>query len=272
MQRSGSRPGGEQDRRRVVDARAQLGRVVGDGRRVQVDDAVDRRVAAVLAGDVLRDRADVVAEVLAAGRLDAGEDGEGHAGQDVTAAARPAPAPAPASRAWRRLSARVDDVDRAAAAAAVEAKPAPTRISRRAVAVGVARADGVAALLLRRAPTQRRTAPPRLRELDVAAAGRRRHAVRDAGVDAAEAAREERPDDDVGQPVAVDVAGGRRPRSRRGRRCRRRGSAGPGPRRRVGLRLGAVLAVVDRDDARAPLAARGARWTPTRRCRRARRR
>ena len=70
----GVEPGADQDRRRVVDALAQLGRVVVDGDRVQVDDAVDRRVAALLAGDVLDDRADVVAEVLAARRLDAGED------------------------------------------------------------------------------------------------------------------------------------------------------------------------------------------------------
>ena len=62
----GVEAGGEQDRGRVVDALAQLGRVVGDRDRVQVDDAVDRRVAAVLALDVLADRPDVVAEVLAA--------------------------------------------------------------------------------------------------------------------------------------------------------------------------------------------------------------
>ena len=73
MQRSGSRPGGEQDRRRVVEPLAELGRVVGDRDRVQVDDAVDR-LAPVLALDVLADRADVVAEVLAPGRLDAAED------------------------------------------------------------------------------------------------------------------------------------------------------------------------------------------------------
>ena len=71
----------DQDRGRVVDALAQLGRVVVDGDRVQVDDAVDRRVAALLAGDVLDDRADVVAEVLAARRLDAGEDPH-EAGED----------------------------------------------------------------------------------------------------------------------------------------------------------------------------------------------
>ena len=67
----------EQDRRRVVDALAQLRRVVGHGDRVQVDDAVDRRIAAVLTLDVLADRADVVAQVLAPGGLDAGEDAHG---------------------------------------------------------------------------------------------------------------------------------------------------------------------------------------------------
>ena len=70
----GVEAGGEQDRGGVVDALAQFGRVVGDRDRVQVDDAEDRRVAPVLALDVLADRADVVAEVLAAGRLDAAED------------------------------------------------------------------------------------------------------------------------------------------------------------------------------------------------------
>ena len=71
---------GEQDRGRVVHALAQLGGVVGDRRRVQVDDAVDRGVAAILPGDVLRDRPDVVAEVLAPGRLDAAEDDGCHGG------------------------------------------------------------------------------------------------------------------------------------------------------------------------------------------------
>ena len=75
----GIQPGGDEDRRGVEDALAQHGRVVLDRDGVQVDDAVDRRVAAVLALDVLDDRADVVAEVLAAGRLDAGED-DGHSG------------------------------------------------------------------------------------------------------------------------------------------------------------------------------------------------
>ena len=69
----GIEPRGQQDRGGVVDGLAQRGRLVGDRDRVQVDDAVDR-LAAVLAGDVLGDRADVVAEVLATGRLDAGED------------------------------------------------------------------------------------------------------------------------------------------------------------------------------------------------------
>ena len=75
----GVEAGGEQDRGRVVEPLAQLGRVVGDRERVEVDDAVDRRVAAILALDVLADRADVVAEVLAAGRLDAREDDGAHA-------------------------------------------------------------------------------------------------------------------------------------------------------------------------------------------------
>jgi hypothetical protein len=54
----------EQDCRRVVDKLGQLPRVERNGQRVQVDDAVDR-LAAVLPRDVLDDRADVVAEVLA---------------------------------------------------------------------------------------------------------------------------------------------------------------------------------------------------------------
>ena len=52
----------------------QLIRLIRHGYRVQVDDAVDRGVAAVLAGHVLGDRADVVAQVLASRGLDAGED------------------------------------------------------------------------------------------------------------------------------------------------------------------------------------------------------
>jgi hypothetical protein len=66
-------PGCEQRRGSVVDRLAQHRWFVGDRDRVQVDDAVDR-LAAVLSRDVLGDRPDVVAEVLAAGRLDAGED------------------------------------------------------------------------------------------------------------------------------------------------------------------------------------------------------
>jgi hypothetical protein len=69
--------GGEQHRRRVEHRPSQLRRVVRDRDRVQVDDAVDRRIAAVLARNVLPDRSDVVAEVLAPRRLDAAEDPHG---------------------------------------------------------------------------------------------------------------------------------------------------------------------------------------------------
>src|SRR6202035_663245 len=68
--------GREQDGRRVVEPLAQLGRLVGHGDGVQVHDAEDA-LDALLAGYVLGDRADVVAEVLAARRLDAGEDAHG---------------------------------------------------------------------------------------------------------------------------------------------------------------------------------------------------
>ena len=72
----GVQAGGDEDRGRVVDALAQAtGSSARD--RVQVDDAVDRGIGAVLALDVLHDRPDVVAEVLAPGRLDAGEDDHG---------------------------------------------------------------------------------------------------------------------------------------------------------------------------------------------------
>ena len=70
-------PRGHQDRGRVVHPLAQPGRVVRDGDRVQVDDAVDRQVGAVLPGDVVQDRADVVPEVLGPRGLDAGEDDHG---------------------------------------------------------------------------------------------------------------------------------------------------------------------------------------------------
>ena len=70
----GVEPGGHQQGRGLARAPAQLLRVVGDRRAVQVDDAVDRRVRLVLTLDVVEDRPDVVAEVLAPGGLDAGED------------------------------------------------------------------------------------------------------------------------------------------------------------------------------------------------------
>ena len=70
-------PGGHQHRRRVEHVAGQRAGVVGDARGVQVDDAVDRRVAALLALEVAADGADVVAEVLAAGGLDAAEDAHG---------------------------------------------------------------------------------------------------------------------------------------------------------------------------------------------------
>ena len=90
MQRSGSRPAAMQHRGRVEHVLAQLapGRTATRDR-VQVDDAVDR-LAAVLALDVLADRADVVAEVLAAGGLDAAEDAHGGA-----------PARRSSARGWR---------------------------------------------------------------------------------------------------------------------------------------------------------------------------
>ena len=77
-------PGGEQDRHRVVHPFAKLGRILGDGERVEVDDAVDR-LAAVLPLDVLADRPDVVAEVLAPRGLDAAEDPflAGHGGRGL---------------------------------------------------------------------------------------------------------------------------------------------------------------------------------------------
>ena len=74
MQRSGSSPAAIRIAAvSYTRSRSTAGSYV-DRDRVQVDDAVDRRVRAVLALDVLQDRADVVAEMLAPGRLDAGED------------------------------------------------------------------------------------------------------------------------------------------------------------------------------------------------------
>ena len=71
--------GGEQHRGGVQQALAKISRVVGDGDRVEVDDAVDR-LAPVLPGHVLRYRADVVAQVLATGGLNAREDAHGGGG------------------------------------------------------------------------------------------------------------------------------------------------------------------------------------------------
>ena len=73
----GVESGRDQDRGGVVDALAQRLRIPGHGDRVQVDDAVDRRVPPVLALDVLPDRPDVVAEVLLPGWLNAAEDAHG---------------------------------------------------------------------------------------------------------------------------------------------------------------------------------------------------
>ena len=52
---------------------AQLGALLTDGDGVQVDDAVDA-VVRLLHGDVVADRAEVVAQVQGAGRLGAAED------------------------------------------------------------------------------------------------------------------------------------------------------------------------------------------------------
>ena len=71
-------PGREEQRREVERPLAQVGRVVVDRDRVQVDDAEERRPARldrpILRRRVLAEAARVVAEVLRAGRLDAGED------------------------------------------------------------------------------------------------------------------------------------------------------------------------------------------------------
>src|SRR5437667_450186 len=68
--------GGEEERGKRERRLAELGRVELDRDRVQVDDA-EEGVALLLRRDVLADRADVVAEVLGAGGLDAGEDAHG---------------------------------------------------------------------------------------------------------------------------------------------------------------------------------------------------
>ena len=72
----GIEAGGEEDRRRVVEALAELGRLVGDRDRVEVDEAEDA-LAALLRLHVLGDRPDVVAQVLAPRGLDAAEDAHG---------------------------------------------------------------------------------------------------------------------------------------------------------------------------------------------------
>ena len=73
----GVEPGREQQRRDLAGAPAEVGGVVGQGHRVEVDDAVDRLVGGRLrrAGRRLRigpaaDRAGVIAEVHLARRLD----------------------------------------------------------------------------------------------------------------------------------------------------------------------------------------------------------
>jgi hypothetical protein len=70
-------PGRDQHREQVERAVVQVPRVVVDGDRVQVDDAEERRLAQLLCLRVLAKAADVVAEVLVARRLDAGEDRHG---------------------------------------------------------------------------------------------------------------------------------------------------------------------------------------------------
>ena len=69
----GIEAGGEQGGRGVVDRLAQGRRLIGHRDRVQINHAVDR-LATVLAGHVLGDGADVVAEVLSARGLDSRED------------------------------------------------------------------------------------------------------------------------------------------------------------------------------------------------------
>jgi hypothetical protein len=64
---------GQQQRGEVIQAAPQLGGLIRDRGGVQIDDA-EQSFAALLSLDVLADRPDVVAEVLAAGWLDPGED------------------------------------------------------------------------------------------------------------------------------------------------------------------------------------------------------
>ena len=116
----GIEPGGHQHRGRVEHVARQRVGVVGDARGVQVDDAVDRRIAALLALEVAPDRPDVVAEVLAPGGLDAAEDAHGAASlrsRPPRESARPrcsrSPSGSRAARAagcCRRLSVARDEI------------------------------------------------------------------------------------------------------------------------------------------------------------------
>jgi hypothetical protein len=72
----GVQPGGQEDRRGVVEPFPEVRRVIGHGYRVEVNDAVDG-LAPVLPLDVLADGPDVVPQVLPPRRLDAGEDPHG---------------------------------------------------------------------------------------------------------------------------------------------------------------------------------------------------
>ena len=67
----------DQHRRGVERIARQRLRVVRDAGRMEIHDAVDRRIAAILALHPAADGPDVVADVLAPGRLDAGEDAHG---------------------------------------------------------------------------------------------------------------------------------------------------------------------------------------------------
>ncbi len=69
----GVEAGRKEQRREVERAVPQVGRVIVDGDRMQVDDA-EERVAELLGGGVLAEPARIVAEVLRARRLDARED------------------------------------------------------------------------------------------------------------------------------------------------------------------------------------------------------
>ena len=91
----GVEPDGEQHRRQLRRALADHARLLGDGEGVEVDDPVER-VGLVLAGDPVPQRAQVVAQMDVAGRLDARE----HAGHGSEGTGRPARRrePSPAAR------------------------------------------------------------------------------------------------------------------------------------------------------------------------------